>query len=162
MPDKPTFQMSADARLLISHLRDAKVGDEFSYEALSAVISRKVSAASSALQTAMRRLLRDKDMVFGVIRGKAIRRLDDRGIVDEGASAGDRIRRAARRSFERMNKADFSALPREYQARFSASTSVMATIAHMTGGAQMAKLERDMPIGKRELPVAETLRMFAK
>jgi hypothetical protein len=160
--NRPTFQMSADARLLISHLRDAAVGQEFTYEDLSKVISRPVDGGSSALQTAMRRLLRDKDMVFATIRGKAIKRLDDKGIVDEGASAADSIRRKARRSFERMSKADFSALPREYQSRFSAHTSIMATLAHMTSGVQIAKLERDMPSGKRELPIADTLRMFAK
>lgn len=158
----PTFQMSADARLLISFLKSAKVGDEFTYEALSNVVSRPVNGGSAALQTAMKRLLRDSDMVFGIIRGKAIKRLDDKSIVDEGASFSNRIRRAARKSFERMAKADFNALPREYQAKFSAHTSVMATIAHMSTAAQMGKLERDIPSGKRELPIAETLRMFAK
>lgn len=162
MADKPTFQLSADSRLMISHLRGATVGQEFSYEDLGKVISRKVDGATSAIQTAMRRLLRDHDIVFATIRGKGIKRLDDKGIVDEGSSAADRIRRAARKSFERMSKADFSALPREYQQRFSAHTSVMATLAHMTSAAQIGKLEKEMPTGKRELPVAETLRMFAK
>lgn len=161
MADKPTFQLSADARLMISHLRNASVGQEFTYDELGKVISRKVDGGSTAIQTAMRRLLRDADMVFGVIRGKGIKRLDDRSIVDEGSSAADRIRRAARRSFERMSKADFSALPREYQQRFSAHTSIMATLAHMTGSAQIGKLEKQMPTGKRELPVADTLRMFS-
>jgi hypothetical protein len=159
---KPTFQMSADARLLISHLRNATVGQDFSYEELSSVVSRPVGGGFGPLQTALRRLLRDHDMVFGVIRGKGLRRLDDKGIVDEGSSFASHIRRKARRSFERMSKADFAALPREYQARFSAHTSIMATIAHMTGTGQIAKLENAMPSGKRELPVAETLRMFAK
>lgn len=159
---RPTFQMSADTRLLIAHLQNATVGQEFTYEALSAVISRPVDGGTAALQTAMRRLMRDKDMVFGCIRGKAIKRLDDRGIVDEGAQASDRIRRAARRSFERMSKAEFSSLPREYQAKFSAHTSIMATLAHMTSSREVERLEKGIPTGKRELPVNETLKMFAK
>lgn len=157
-----TFEMSADARLLITHLKDATVGQEFSYKDLSKVVSRTVGGGFGPLQTAMKRLLRDKDMVFGVIRGVGIKRLDDKGIVDEGTAFSDRIRRGAKRSFERMSKADFSSLPREYQARFSAHTSIMASIAHMTSTTQIGKLEKDMPTGTRELPVAETLRMFAR
>lgn len=158
----PIFQISADARLLIGHMQNATVGQQFSYDELSKVVSREVSGAFAPLHTALRRLLRDHDMVFGTIRGVGLKRLDDKGIVDEGTSSADRIRRRAKRSFERMNKADFAALPREYQARFSAHASIMATIAHLTTGSQVSRLERDMPAGKRELPVAETLRMFAK
>lgn len=156
----PTFQMSADARLLVTHLRDATVGQEFTYDELSKVVSRKIGGGTGALQTALKRLLRDSDIVFGTMRGKGIKRLDDKSIVDAGTAVTNRIRRIAKRGFERLSKADFSTLPREYQSRFSAQASVMATIAHMSGNPQIAKLEQGIPSGKRELPVAETLKMF--
>lgn len=159
---KPSFQMSADARMLLQHMAKATVGQLFSYEELSRIIARPVGGGTAALQTAMRRCLRDHDMVFGNVRGTGIQRLDDKAIVDEGTTSAERMRKSARRSFERLSKADFSSLPREYQARFSAHTSVMATIAHMTGAKQIARIEKEIPTGRPELPVAETLRLFAK
>lgn len=153
--------MSAEARLLVAHLRKATIGQHFTYAELSEIVSHPV-AAGGPLATALNRLLKDHDMVFGTVRGKGITRLADREIVDEGVATVNAIRRKARRSVERMSKADFSALPREYQARFSAHTAVMATVSHMTGATQMARIEQKVPLAKQALPVKDTLRMFQK
>ncbi len=158
----PTFTMSSDARLLMSHLRTAKVGDEFTYASMSELLKRKVSGGFGPLQTALRRLLKDEDLVFGSIRGVGIKRLGDGEIVDEGATAMQRIRRASRRSFERVNKASFDKLTGEQQKKFTAHVSVMATISHMSTVKQVQQIENKIAQGTRELPLNETLRMFSK
>lgn len=158
----PIHQMSADARLLIAKLATIGVGEFVSYTDLSEVISRPVSGSSAALQTAVKRLLRDSDIVFGTVRGEGIKRLADAEIVDEGAAAMNAIRRKARRTVERQMKADFSKLDRERQAKFSAQVSVASAIAMMAQPKEVARLEKAMTPGRAELPINETLRMFTR
>ncbi|WP_143748404.1 hypothetical protein [Mesorhizobium carmichaelinearum] len=59
-------------------------------------------------------------------------------------------------------KADFSKLDRERQARFSAQVSVMGTVAFMAKASSVAKLAAASKPDRKELPVAETLRMFSQ
>lgn len=158
----PVFQMSADARLLLARLEKASVGELITYEELSATISRPVGGAFGPLRTALRRMLRDHDAVFACVSGKGVKRLSDPEIIDEGVQAIDMIRRRAQRSMERQMKADFSKLDRERQARFSAQVSVMGTIAFMAKASNVAKLAKEATPERKELPVAETLRMFSK
>ncbi|TGQ95380.1 hypothetical protein EN851_07610 [Mesorhizobium sp. M8A.F.Ca.ET.208.01.1.1] len=159
---KPIFQMSADARLLLGRLEKASVGELLAYDELSAVISRPVGGAFGPLRTALRRMLRDHDAVFACVTGKGVKRLSDAEIVDEGVQAMDKVRRRAQRSVERQMKADFSKLDRERQARFSAQVSVMGTIAFMARGSSVEKLAKATTPDRKELPVAETLKLFAK
>jgi hypothetical protein len=162
MPKPPLFEQTAETRLLVVRLKKMTVGEVISYVELSALISKPVDGSSGPLVTARRRMLRDFDMVIACIPGEGIQRLDDKAIVNESLEYGKWIRRKAKRSFERINKANFSTLPREYQMRFSASASVMAAVSFMTGERQMLKLESSMPSGKKELPISDTLRMFGK
>ncbi|RWK61829.1 MAG: hypothetical protein EOR85_12820 [Mesorhizobium sp.] len=159
---QPTFQMSADARLLMQVLQKAAIGDTVTYERLTAAISRPVAGGYGPLVTALRRLLRDHDMVFAVVHKVGLKRLNDSEIVAEGASAADSIRRKAARSIERQNKADFSKLNREEQARFSAQTAIMATVAMMTRQTSISRIENRVASGIKQLPIADTLKMFAK
>ncbi|KFL31418.1 hypothetical protein JP75_07615 [Devosia riboflavina] len=156
----PTFQMSADARLLMQHMSSATVGQTFTYKELGAVISRDVDGSSGPLRTALRRLLRDEGMVFGTLIGEGVKRLNDEEIVAEGGNAAEAIRRKANRSFERQMKADFSRLPRQTQAKFTAQVSVMASIAMMTTGKALERVAAAASPALKEMPVAATLAMF--
>jgi hypothetical protein len=158
---QPTFQMSADARLLMQHLAKATVGQSFTYADLGAVISRKVDGSFGPLRTALHRLLKDEAMVFGTIMAVGIKRLNDQEIVAEGGSAAESIRRKASRSIERQMKADFAGLPREAQAKFTAQVSVMASVAMMTRTKSLQKIEAVASPAVKELPIAQTLAMFA-
>lgn len=158
---KLVFQMSADARLLMQYLEQQPVGTFTSYETLTAVISRPIQKHRGALQTALRRLLRDKDMVFGCVHGSGIKRLSDTEIAATGNQATERIRRMSARAVEKMLKADFDALNYDEKKRYTAQVSTMAAISQMTKPKNLTKLANDAP-AKKELPIAETLRMFAK
>lgn len=157
----PIFQMGVDARLIFQSITKASVGQQFTYAELSAITSSTVTSSSGCLRTAMLRALRDKSMVFGCIYKVGIKRLADTEIVDEGTAHTDRIRRATRRSIERLTKVNFETLPREKQAQHSARLSIMATIGHMTKQSQFQKLEDAAAKAGRELPIAATLAMFA-
>ena len=83
-------------------------------------------------------------------------------IVDEGVAATNALRRKANRAVERQMKADFAKLDRERQMRFSAQVSIMGAVAMMTRAPSIEKVAKAAPTGARELPIAETLKMFAR
>ena len=157
----PTFQMSADARLLMQHMQTATVGQTVTYAELTAVISSKVTGATGALQTALRRLSKDKDMVFGSIRGVGFKRLSSAEIVDAGAQAIDSVRRKSRRAVEKQMKADFSKLDRDHQGRFSAQVSVLGAVAMKTRTTEISRIAKAITPDQKELSIAATLKMFS-
>jgi hypothetical protein len=161
MTDRPSFQMGADARLLMQHLSKSSIGQIVTYDEMSRVISRPVSGASTSLRTALKRLLRDSGMVFGVVQGTGFKRLDDAEIVAEGGKATDIIRRRARRAIERQSKADFAKLTREQQGRYTAQVSVLAATAFMTTERQVARIAEASKPDVKEIAVAATLAMFS-
>lgn len=152
--------MSADARLLIAYLEKAEVGQVFTYDDLSDVISRPVKGGFPALATAMRRLLNDKSMVFATIYKTGIKRLNDIEIVEEGATNIDKMRRQSRRSLNRILKAEFNNLPAQDRLKFTAQTAVMGIVGQFTKPTEIAKLEKNIPEGRRELSNYQALDMF--
>lgn len=163
MNPRPTFALSADTRLLIAVLAKAEVGDLIPYEQLSSAIGKTVTGAFPALQTVKRRMLRDHDMVFGVVWGKGLKRLSNSEIVSSGSADVEYIRRRANRSVERQMKADFDTLTAPEKTQFTAQVSVMASIAMMSKPKSLERIagmagEKAM----KELPISATLKMFAE
>jgi hypothetical protein len=161
MADQPSFQMSADARLLMQHLSKVSVGQVVTYDEMSNVVSRPISGTSTSLRTALKRLMRDQGMIFGVIRGKGFKRLDDAEIVAEGGKATDIIRRRAKHAIERQSKADFGKLNREQQGRYTAQVSILAATAFMTTERQVARIAEASKPDVKEIAVSATLAMFS-
>lgn len=157
--ENPSFVQSAEARLLFQYLRTVQKGEIATYEKMSEECGTKVFGGFPPLQTALKRLLRDHDTVFSVVRGVGFKHINSSEIVDEGASFLERQRKMANRSVERATKADFAELDLGRQAKLSAHISIMSTISMMTKESSVAKIEAKTA-GKTELPVAETLRMF--
>jgi hypothetical protein len=157
----PIFQMSADARLLIQRMQKVEVGETITYEELGAAISKPVDGSTSALRTALLRLLRDHDHVFSCVHKVGFKRLNDGEIVAEGGQEAEKIRRKAKRSVERQLKADFAKLSREQQGRFTAQVSIMSSIAFISSGKQIDKISEKSSPEVKELPIAATLAMFA-
>jgi hypothetical protein len=159
---KPTFQMSADARLLMQHLDKLAVGETADYATLSAVISRDVRKNFGALGTARHRLLRDAQKAFATVRKVGIKRLADNEIVAEGKSYAESIRRKARQSIERQMVVSFDKLSAPEQRAFTAQVSIMGAIAMMSSQRGLDRIGAAATPERRELPVAETLTLFAQ
>lgn len=160
LPPRLPFERSAETRLLIAHLQAATVGQNYTYPALAEIVGKPVDGSYPPLVTTRRYLQREFDMVFATRPGVGIWRLSDAEIVDETPTRLMMLRRASKRAFDRLSKANFAGLPVAYQLRFSAAASITALVAHITKPAQARALERSMPEGARQLPIAETLAMF--
>jgi len=162
MTKSPSFQLSADARFLYQHLKTIRVGSVVSYADLSAVIGRDVAGDSTALQRAIRICLREDNIVFANIRGEGYKRLNDAEIVDTGADTIARIRRTSKRGVQKMLAVQkFDDLPNDKKLQHSARVSVLASLVDATTSKQMKKVEGAIGEAAKQLPVAETLRLFS-
>jgi hypothetical protein len=156
-----TFQLSADTRFLMQKLRSLQIGDTITYKDLATEIGKPVTGALPALASARRILLRDENMVFDIVRGDGLKRLNDVEIVGTSHRTAKKIKRAAQRGVRTLTAvADFSALPREAQMRHTAAVSVFGVIAEFTKEPNIARVEKIADGKKGELPIAATLDAF--
>ena len=90
-----TFERSAETQWLVDYLRDK---DEASYEDLSRVcgVQDVRKQAQGPLYSARRILQRDEQIVFGVVRGWGLKRLDNVGLLGALSSKAKMMRNMAR------------------------------------------------------------------
>lgn len=157
----PTFQMSSDARFLLQRLAKAQKGEVITYVALSEIIGSRVDGSTSALHTAFRRALRDHDMVFATVAGEGVKRLTDPEIVAQSEDLMQRQRRASKRAAEKLTKVDFASISDEEKVRHNAHLSLFGSVAHLSTRKQVEQVEAAVRKSGHDLPIAQTLKMFA-
>lgn len=158
----PSFKTNVETRLLIQEFQKVKVGEVITYERISEVAGKEVTKLRGSIMTAIRRCLRDKDMVFACVRNVGYKRLNDDEIVDKGSSDSAALRRKALKTLEEQTKVDFEQLSRQKQMQASAQTSIMGTIAMMTKTKSIEKIASNIEAGTKELPTTQTLSLFMK
>lgn len=161
MNEVPMFQMSPDTRLLRQTMAKVSVGQTVTYETLSAAISKPVSSSSAALQSARNSLLRKEHMVFGVIRGVGLKRLDDTDIVNASEQDVVGMRRKAKRAVRKLTSiSDYNALPPEKRLAHTARVSVFTAMADMLTDRSLEHVEKAAVGHSSQLPFNETIRAF--
>jgi hypothetical protein len=112
----PNFKMAADTRFLRQKLEAVAAGGVISYADLEAAVSKKLDKIRPALASARRSLLNEDNIVFDVVRGVGLKRLNDVEIVDASQGDVNRIRRTARKSIRKLAAIDdYSKLPPKQQ-----------------------------------------------
>jgi hypothetical protein len=154
-PNKP----SVDAQTLYARLSAMAVGEEISYQELSAAIGRNVQGiAYPALDTARRMCRNEHRMVFGTVRGKGLVRLDDAGIVSEGASGLSKIRREAKRRAKVLTCVqDFESMPQEKRTQHNAALAVLGAISEAAKPATLKRVAAASNANAAALPVGKVL-----
>lgn len=162
MTDRPTFQLGLDTRLLIERLGEAEIGETVAYADLTELLGRDVTGeARPALVSARHRLLADRHIVFGTVRGRGLKRLSDVEIVHAGTDALGRARRAARRGIKVVTAVtDFQALPDGEKVRHNAMVSVLGAIDALSSHAATQRIERCVAASPGPLPIAGTMDAF--
>lgn len=103
------FEKSRMTKLLCDHLRI--VNEHISYDRIAAITGRPVGDIRAAIASARRILERDK-IVFAVVRGVGLRRINDNEIVQSTEQMKGTIRRASRRGLKRLEAiSNVAALP---------------------------------------------------
>lgn len=161
MSERAIPELSVDTQILERRLLDVSVGEIVSYEELSKTIGRDVQRkAHHLLTTAVRRVLRDKQIVFAAVHGKGLKRLDDAGVLGVGEAAIAAIGRKSRRTVKKMACADYKALKPEERTQHNVIVSQLGVLAHITSSSVQKKLEASA--GHEKLPVAKMLAAVAE
>ncbi len=157
-------QTSIDARLLYERIAALNVGDSISYKELSALIDRNVQEdGHGVLRTARRMAEREDRIVFDVVIGEGLRRLNDSEIVDTGDRAVSRIRRGARRAANTISAvSDFNTLPNEKKVKHNTMLSILGTIAAFVRPKTVLRIESAVSGNSGKLSVGDTLKAFGR
>ena len=163
-PSRHIAEISVDTQLLVERLRKVGVGETISYAELTGTISRDVQgSARGNLYTARRTLQRDDNVVFGVVVGEGMKRLNDSEIVSTATSDRVGIRRRSRRAARRLACVqDFDSLPSEAKIRHQAAISLFGVISAIARNSETKRLEAAVEQAQNKLPVAATLAVLGK
>lgn len=161
MTDQPMFEMAPDTRLLRQTLAKASIDDFITYDALSAVISKPVNGGTHALQSARNSLLRRERMVFGVIRGSGLKRLNDTDIVSASEQDVVGIRRKAKMAVRKLTSVqDYNAMPADKRLAHTVKMAVYTAVADISTERSMEVIEKASVGRSSALPFQDTIRAF--
>lgn len=156
MSERAIPELSVDTQTLERLLMDVPQGGAIDYETLTKAIGRDVqSRARHILQSAVRRVLREKQIVFAPIMGKGLKRLTDSGVLGVGEAAIASIGRKSRRTVKKLACADYKSLKPSEQTQHNVLVSHLGVLAHITSAGTQKKLEASA--GHEKLPVAKML-----
>jgi hypothetical protein len=126
-------EINVDARVLLSRLKAAKVGDVVTYAELSELVGRDVQKTSRYILEAARRWAKKERVIFGVVTGQGLKRLDDIGKVRAGSGMMDKIRRTSRRAAQTLASVEnFDSLPNDMKIQHNMSMSIFGVIQQAT------------------------------
>ena len=156
------YQKSLETQQLIQHLESAEIGDIYTYETLSEVISQDVTDKGyGALQTARKNLLQ-QGIVFGTIRGTGIRRLNDEEIADSGSSYIKRSKQAATKGLKQIASCQYENLSDEKKGEYNTSVAILS-LQRMAGQSKTRTAIEEKVTKESIPPNAEQLsKIFAK
>lgn len=161
--EKPKFELAIDTRLIYQRLTQVEEGELVSYAQLGETVSRTLAGADYHVQSALRRAARDDNMLFDNVMGVGYRRMTPSEIVAASDNDVSGIRKKAKRATEKLFKVgDFSKLTTEEKLKHATSASVFGAIAASLTKKGIASVEGAVRTHGHEIPVAETLRLFAK
>lgn len=153
--------MADETRALIEAMKEAYVGQTFTYDQLSKIAGVRVNGTFPGLQTVRKRLLKDYGIVLAAVRGIGLKRLSDTEILSTGKGVRSSLRRKSSRSLEDHSKVDFKNLDRKGQQSFVAHTSLMGAINMATRERQFERVQQDVRQGERRIPAEEIFQLFA-
>lgn len=163
MDKKSIQELSIDSRVLYDRLIKMSYDQNFiSYKDLSKIIGRNIQdEARGNLATARRMALREDGMVFGVVRNKGLKLLNDIETVNTGEDTLHRISRISRKGAKQViSISDFDGLPNDIKSKHNAILSVLGAFRAITKPKAIKRLEAKIGIVRKQLPVAKTLRVF--
>lgn len=152
----PSFERSADTAAVINVLRACN--DEITYEHLSARSNLALSRMRQVLASARRVIRREDGILFGSVKGKGLKRLDDQAKVKKPEAFKKRVARGARREVEDLGTiSNFGALSKTDQHSVTTNRTVLNVIR------QQAMVRPEEPSrSKVAPPIADITRLIPR
>lgn len=161
MNDQPNFKLGVDASTLAKCLESCDIGTIIPYSELNKLIGGDVQLKNhGALTTARKLLLREHRIVFGVIHGVGLKRLNPSEVVEQESTTIGKIKRASRRSMTRLAAADYDSLTADEQAKHRIVSSTLGAVALCTGTKAQHRLEQQAR-SSAELEIGTVMKLFA-
>ena len=159
---KLILEKSQEAISLEAYLATQEVGILLDYTTLSTVAGADVrTKARSALTTARKNVLRDRQMVFESVRGMGIKRCNDHDLVAIGTTSLRRIHNVARRGIAKQSTlANFVDLTNADKVKFNTAMSLLGVFYEISKARSQSRIEAAVSVLQKRLPVMETLKAF--
>lgn len=162
MADKKRIpSISIESQEIRRRLEKCVIGDEVSYEELSALAMGDITEEKRfALQTARKALMHEKGMVFECIVGIGVKRLNDSEIIRTGENTLGRIHRLSHRGLEKLSCVNYDNLKPREQIEHNARFSALGALHHVTKPNQIKRLQGAVEKAAGRLQLEETLAAF--
>lgn len=161
MNEKPLFKLSVDTQTIIKIIQDASVGDLIPYHTLSEAINKDVTKDGyGAMKSARDKVLKEKSIVFGTVKGVGIKRLNDDEIVETSDSFIKQSRRKARKGLKTISCSNYEELDADSRNKHNMNASLLGFISKVTDVNSRNKIA-SLTLSKAEPPKVEDLaRLF--
>lgn len=148
--ERLTFEASVETLKVVEHLAQMCVSDTVTYKELDIIAGIDVRE-SGRLHSARNIIQRESQMVFGVIRGVGLQRLDDSQIVHTADDRRNRIRRAAHRGRKTLSCADFKKLSKEDRIKHTVSSMLLHQLQKMAAAPTIKRATREYKVSPQAL-----------
>lgn len=158
-----TREINVDSRILLARLKRTTPGEIITYSELSGLVGRDVQRQHRHILDSARKWARKDRVIFGVVTGEGLQRLDDTGKVKAGIGAMARIRRASRRAAQTLTAVEqFDDLPNEMKIEHNMALSVFGIIQQATSSGMQKKIAAKVDgVEGGMLAMKKSLELFA-
>lgn len=150
-------KIGIDAQVIIDRLKNTEYGEVVSYSELCEMIGRKMKELPGPLGTARNRLMRDSSMVFGVVRGIGLKRLNDAEKIGFASANIDRVRRSANRGITVLQSINVDNLEKVDVSKLNLTYSHLGVLAYVSSGKARDKIEQKVIANNGKVPAGITL-----
>lgn len=156
-------ELSVDTQLLVKRLKKCAEDEMVTYDELSGIIGRDVTAKARHILDSARRILQRQDrMVFECVHGQGVKRLNDSAMANLGEHGIKRIRGISKRTARKIACSDYENLSNEDKIKSNASLSMLGALSMMTAPKKLKALETSGDVANNKVPSAKVLEMFSK
>ena len=155
----PNFQPSVERQVICKELMKLGVGERISYITLSSLIKADLQHRKRyLLQSALKALQREENMVFGVITGVGLYRMNDAEIVQASAASVGKFHRLSSRTLRKLACADFEQLDNDHKIKHHFAASILGALTFASSTSTVRKIESQVMATPKRLDVKETLK----
>jgi len=155
------YTKSTDTVIIENIFSQCKVGETVTYDELSKAIGRDVRKfASGSIQTTLKTMLAEHNMVFGNEKNVGYVRIANDTVVNSVNDYDARqTQRISKRSLQKLSTVNFGELSEDGKKKHIVASSRMGAIAMFSQKSAVKKIESHIK-DSSHLPIGETLKLF--
>lgn len=157
---KSSPENAADIESISELLRATPIGETLSYLDISKAIGRNIRSHHYILRAAQKRVEEEMGSLYSVVRSIGIKRLGSNEVSSVGLEAIRKVRRTARRGFQRLDTVRTNDLLPSEATKIIAHKSQLGAIAFVADGRKTATLAAEAEKTGNSIPAGRVLEMF--